>query len=243
MSDAVNRTRYGDALRPPDGDVAPMNQIDFDLTATLDRVSEWQGSDLHLKHGSPPLVRVHGELVPLTDVRQLTPADTERVLWQMLEEPSRVAEFENEHEVDFSYAHTGANPTRFRVNAFRQLGGITLVCRAIPEHIRSVEELSLPPVISELAREERGIVLVTGTTGSGKTTTLAAARLYRPEKRPFWPHITFARVKRGERRAPPVEAQGLPSAPFDAAEVTLYRSHLSPRGARYEALERLRLDG
>ena len=64
---------------------------------------------------------------------------------------------------------------------------------------------------------------------------LAAARLYRPEKRPFWPHITFARVKR-------VEAEGLPSAPFDAAEVTLYRSHLSPRGARYEPLERVRLD-
>src|SRR5207248_229719 len=76
MSDAVNRTRYGDALRPPDGDVAPMTQIDFDLTATFDRVAEWQGSDLHLKHGSPPLVRVHGELVPLPDVRPLTPADT-----------------------------------------------------------------------------------------------------------------------------------------------------------------------
>ena len=119
-----------------------MNQIDFDLTATLDRVSEWQGSDLHLKHGSPPLVRVHGDLVPLQDVRRLTPADTERALWQMLEDPSRVAEFENEHEVDFSYAHTGASPTRFRVNAFRQLGGITLVCRAIPDHIRSVKELS-----------------------------------------------------------------------------------------------------
>jgi RNA 2',3'-cyclic 3'-phosphodiesterase len=70
---------------------------------------------------------------------------------------------------------------------------------------------------------------------------LAAARLYRPEKRPFWPHITFARVKRGERRAPPVDGEGLPSAPFEAADVTLYRSHLSPRGARYEALERLRL--
>src|SRR3954463_4316110 len=151
-----------------------MTQIDFDLTATLDRVAEWQGSDLHLKHGSPPLVRVHGDLLPLPDVRLLTPADTERALWQMLEDPSRVAEFENEHEVDFSYAHIGAGPTRFRVNAFRQLGGITLVCRAIPEHIRSVEELSLPPVISELAREERGIVLVTGSTGSGKSTTLAA---------------------------------------------------------------------
>src|SRR3954463_3764915 len=151
-----------------------MTQIDFDLTATLDRVAEWQGSDLHLKHGSPPLVRVHGDLLPLPDVRLLTPADTERALWQMLEDPSRVAEFENEHEVDFSYAHIGAGPTRFRVNAFRQLGGITLVCRAIPEHIRTVEELGLPPVISELAREERGIVLITGTTGSGKSTTLAA---------------------------------------------------------------------
>jgi 2'-5' RNA ligase len=74
------------------------------------------------------------------------------------------------------------------------------------------------------------------------TDALAAVRLYEPEKRPFWPHITFARVKRGERRVPALEAEGLPSAPFVAAEVTLYRSHLSPRGARYEALERLRLD-
>ena len=72
---------------------------------------------------------------------------------------------------------------------------------------------------------------------------LAAAKLYRPEKRPFWAHITFARVKRGERRAPAVDAPGLPTAPFDATDVTLYRSHLSPRGARYEALERLRLGG
>lgn len=70
---------------------------------------------------------------------------------------------------------------------------------------------------------------------------LAAARLYRPEKRPFWPHVTFARVKRGERRVPTVESDGLPTAPFTATYVTLYRSHLSPRGARYEALERLRL--
>jgi twitching motility protein PilT len=151
-----------------------MEKIDFDLTATLDRVAEWQGSDLHLKHGSPPLVRVNGDIVPLEDVRLLDPSDTERALWKMLEDPGRVAEFESEHEVDFSYAHDGANPGRFRVNAFRQLGGITLVCRLIPERIRSVEELGLPPAISELASEERGIVLITGSTGSGKTTTLAA---------------------------------------------------------------------
>ncbi|HKN92732.1 MAG TPA: type IV pilus twitching motility protein PilT [Thermoleophilaceae bacterium] len=151
-----------------------MKKLDFNLTATLDRVAEWQGSDLHLKHSSPPLIRVNGELEPLDDVRVLEPADTEQALWEMLDHPARVAEFENEHEVDFSYSHKGANPARFRVNAFRQLGGITLVCRAIPERIRSIEELGLPAAISELAREERGIVLITGSTGSGKTTTLAA---------------------------------------------------------------------
>lgn len=70
---------------------------------------------------------------------------------------------------------------------------------------------------------------------------LASARLYKPEKRPFWPHVTLARVKRGERRAPPLDAGEPPGEPFEAADVTLYRSHLSPRGARYEALERLRL--
>ena len=76
---------------------------------------------------------------------------------------------------------------------------------------------------------------------SAAADALAAARLYRPEKRPFWPHLTIARVKRGERRAPPLDGEGVPAAPFDAADVTLYRSHLSPRGARYEALERLSL--
>jgi 2'-5' RNA ligase len=73
------------------------------------------------------------------------------------------------------------------------------------------------------------------------SAALDAARLYKPEKRPFWPHITLARVKRGERRPPPLEAPEPPSDPFLAPTVTLYRSHLSPRGARYEALERLHL--
>jgi RNA 2',3'-cyclic 3'-phosphodiesterase len=79
------------------------------------------------------------------------------------------------------------------------------------------------------------------TVQQAASDALAAAKLYRPEKRPFWPHITFARVKRGVRRAPPVDAPGLPQDAFDATDVTLYRSHLSPRGARYEPLERLRL--
>jgi twitching motility protein PilT len=151
-----------------------IRKTDFELSDTLDRVTAWGGSDLHLKHGSPPLIRVNGELRPVLDVPPLHPAETERALWQMLQDPARVSEFESEQEVDFSYAHEGAAPGRFRVNAFRQLGGVALVCRLIPDQIRSAEDLSLPPVISEFAREERGIILITGSTGSGKTTTLAA---------------------------------------------------------------------
>jgi twitching motility protein PilT len=146
----------------------------FDLAAALDRVTEWGGSDLHLKHSSPPLVRVNGELQPIPGADPLVGEDTDRTLAVMLKQPSKLAEFDAEGEVDFSYEHDGEPRVRFRVNAFRQLGGTSLVCRLIPERIRSIEELSLPPVIADLAREERGIVLVTGTTGSGKTTTLAA---------------------------------------------------------------------
>jgi twitching motility protein PilT len=90
----------------------------------------------------------------------------------MLKEELKLKEFAEEFEVDFSYAVPGL--ARFRVNAFRQRGVVSLVCRAIPHVIRTVEELNLPPVIAELANEERGIILVTGTTGSGKSTTLAA---------------------------------------------------------------------
>jgi twitching motility protein PilT len=146
----------------------------FDLAAALDRVTEWGGSDLHLKHSSPPLIRIHGELQPIPDTSDLTPEETERALEQMLKEPAKLAEFDSEGEVDFSFEHVGSQRARFRVNAFRQLGGTSLVARVIPEYIRSIEELALPPVIGELADEERGIILVTGTTGSGKTTTLAS---------------------------------------------------------------------
>jgi RNA 2',3'-cyclic 3'-phosphodiesterase len=80
-----------------------------------------------------------------------------------------------------------------------------------------------------------------GAVQAAASEALAGAKLYRPEKRAWWPHLTFARVKRGERRAPPIEGPPLPGESFEAVDVTLYRSHLSPRGARYEALERKRL--
>ena len=144
----------------------------FDLQAALRRVIETEGSDLHLKVPSRPLIRTHGILEPIPDSEPLSPEETETVFREMLTEDGKLAEFATENEVDFSYAVPGL--ARFRVNAFRQRGVISLVCRAIPHTIRTVDELNLPPVIAELAQEERGIVLVTGTTGSGKSTTLAA---------------------------------------------------------------------
>jgi twitching motility protein PilT len=144
----------------------------FDLQAALRGVIETEGSDLHLKVPSRPLIRTHGILEAIPDSEPLSPEETEAVFREMLTEEGKLAEFAAENEVDFSYAVPGL--ARFRVNAFRQRGVISLVCRAIPHSIRTVDELSLPPVIAELAQEERGIVLVTGTTGSGKSTTLAA---------------------------------------------------------------------
>src|SRR5919201_1553510 len=144
----------------------------FDLQAALRLVIETEGSDLHLKVPSRPLIPTHGILEPIPDSEPLGPEDTEVVFKEMLTEDFKLREFAEENEVDFSYAVPGL--ARFRVNAFKQRGVISLVCRAIPHVIRTVDELSLPPVISVLAREERGIVLVTGTTGSGKSTTLAA---------------------------------------------------------------------
>src|ERR1700754_3399014 len=144
----------------------------FDLDRALRYLIAAEGSDLHLKVPAYPLVRLHGKLEPINGTERLTPQDTERVLHEMLNDPNKLAEFEAENEVDFSYALEGL--ARFRVNAFRQKGFISLVLRAIPVNIKSIEELSLPPVIRRLAEEERGIILLTGTTGSGKSTTLAA---------------------------------------------------------------------
>src|ERR671925_1839932 len=144
----------------------------FDLDHALRYLIAAEGSDLHLKVPAYPLVRLHGKLEPISGAERLTPQDTEGVLHQMLNDPNKLAEFEAENEVDFSFALEGL--ARFRVNAFRQKGFVSLVLRAIPVNIKSIEELSLPPVIRRLAEEERGIILLTGTTGSGKSTTLAA---------------------------------------------------------------------
>ncbi len=144
----------------------------FDLHEALRYVVTNEGSDLHLKVPSRPVARFHGKLTPMEQYEQLTPSDTARVLDQMLTDPDKLSEFEHEHEVDFAYAVD--NLARFRVNAFLQRGSISVVARVIPYSVRTITELGLPPVISDLANEERGLILLTGTTGSGKSTTLAA---------------------------------------------------------------------
>jgi len=144
----------------------------FDVIEALRALVDKGGSDLHLKVDSAPLYRVNGELTLDERVEPLSASDTEGALKELLSDEDKLDEFAHEHEVDFSFEIPQV--ARFRINAFLQRGVISMACRAIPHHISTIEELALPPVVRELAEEERGIVLLTGTTGSGKSTTLAA---------------------------------------------------------------------
>jgi twitching motility protein PilT len=145
----------------------------FDLQRSLHAVVERGGSDLHLKVPAQPLIRLQGSLMPIDGSDEpLAPADTERVLREMLTASERLAEFARDGEIDFSYTVRGL--ARFRVNAFRQRGSISIACRVVPFEIREADELGLPEVVTKLAGEPRGMIIVTGTTGSGKSTTLAA---------------------------------------------------------------------
>jgi twitching motility protein PilT len=146
----------------------------FDLHEALAYVVHNDGSDLHVKVPARPMARFRGQLEPLEQYPDpLTPVETERVLREMLANHSdKMAAFDSDNEIDFSY--TVPDLARFRVNAFRQRGSVSIVARVIPFTVRTVTELGLPPVIEEIADEERGLILLTGTTGSGKSTTLAA---------------------------------------------------------------------
>src|SRR5262245_5191408 len=143
----------------------------FEIDKALRTLIEREGSDLHLKVNAPPTARMHGELVPLEGYQPLTAEETDKAFHDVAEARS-LAEFGEDGEADLASSIPGL--ARFRVNAFKQRGTTSIVCRAIPFEIRSVEQLGLPPVVTRLAEEARGIVLVTGTTGSGKSTTLAA---------------------------------------------------------------------
>jgi twitching motility protein PilT len=145
----------------------------FDLPEALRYLVESEGSDLHLKVSSPPMIRRHGHLEPIPGSERLTQEVLQQILQGMLaSDPRKQEEFTADREVDLSYSLPGV--ARYRVNAFQQRGSISVVFRAIPIDIKTSEELLLPSVIDELADEERGVILLTGTTGSGKSTTLAA---------------------------------------------------------------------
>jgi twitching motility protein PilT len=146
-----------------------VNQDDLDSLLRL--LVSFGGSDLHLKVGSAPKVRVDGDLRPIEGHEQLEPLDTESIADAILTPLAR-EQFQTQMDADFAYAasHVG----RFRVNVFRQRGSVGIVMRHVSYGVASIEELRLPPVIRSLAEERRGLILVTGPTGSGKTTTLAA---------------------------------------------------------------------
>jgi twitching motility protein PilT len=144
----------------------------FDALEALRELASRRGSDLHLKVGAPPLFRVNGQLAPDDGREALSAEDTQKALPALLSDETKLAEFAEQREVDFSYEIPGVG--RFRVNAFQQRGQVSLACRLIPHKISTIQELALPEVVTALAEEERGIVLLTGTTGSGKSTTLAA---------------------------------------------------------------------
>jgi twitching motility protein PilT len=128
-------------------------------------------SDLHLKVGAYPMMRLRGALVPVTEDKRLDHEDTQ-AMGRVVMSPAQSRQFADTREVDLAYDVAGLG--RFRCNVFQQRGSMALVLRVIPTTIPSVEELLLPSVLRSIADEERGLVLVTGTTGSGKSTTLAA---------------------------------------------------------------------
>jgi twitching motility protein PilT len=128
-------------------------------------------SDLHLKVGSYPMMRVNGTLVVASEEKRLDRPDTEEMADIVLSDEQR-KKFKTAQEVDLAYSIPGLG--RFRCNVFQQRGTVGLVLRVIPTRIKTIDELGLPPVLKKIAAEERGLVLVTGTTGSGKSTTLAA---------------------------------------------------------------------
>ncbi|MBI2962757.1 MAG: type IV pilus twitching motility protein PilT [Deltaproteobacteria bacterium] len=143
----------------------------MDLNQVLHEAILRDASDVHLKVGLPPTVRIHGILYPLEDWSPLAREDVASVLEVLLDEHHR-ERFRSRMQVDLAYQTVES--TRFRVNVFLQRGDPSVAMRAIPARIRTVEELHLPSIVNKLALENRGLILVTGTTGSGKSTTLAA---------------------------------------------------------------------
>jgi twitching motility protein PilT len=145
--------------------------MNFDFSEILLEVVRRKASDLHITAGAPPMLRIRGSLVPLEGQALMTATDTREIVYAILNSSQR-QRLETDWQIDFAYSIPGH--ARYRVNAYFQRGTIGAAFRLIPNETVPIERLGLPPVIREFARKPRGIVLVTGPTGSGKSTTLAS---------------------------------------------------------------------
>jgi twitching motility protein PilT len=167
MSDAAGTAQKGQA--PQKDDAGRIQELS--LRNLLQEMISRGASDLHLTVGERPKVRVDGDLVNSQHPKVLAPKDTLNLTYSILTEAQK-KRFEVEDELDFSFGVQ--NLSRFRGNAYKQRGCVALAIRQIPYELKSVQELGLPPILNKLAERPRGLVLVTGPTGSGKSTTLAA---------------------------------------------------------------------
>lgn len=143
----------------------------IDLKKLLAFALKERASDIHLKSGLPPILRIDGRLVALKGVNRLSPEEVGRLGANIMNEDQK-ARFKRDHQVDLAYSVPGLG--RFRANVFMQRGTVGIVLRVIPTYIPSFEELNLPKILKKISSEVRGLVLVTGVTGCGKSTTLAA---------------------------------------------------------------------
>jgi twitching motility protein PilT len=143
----------------------------MDINELLHKAHALEASDLHIKAGSPPILRIYGELTPLTSEKKVSHEDAMNIAMAVMT-PGQAEIFKRKFDIDLAYGVTGLG--RFRCNIFMQRGTVGMVFRVIPTRIPTIDELLLPEVIKKICAETRGLILVTGTTGSGKSTTLAA---------------------------------------------------------------------
>jgi twitching motility protein PilT len=158
------------AIPQPAASARPKSLEDAHIDDLLRLVVEKGGSDLHISVGVPPIIRVDGALLP-TNYEKVTPQESQRIIYDILTD-DQIQRFETALELDFSYQLHKVS--RFRVNVYRDRANVATAFRVIPSRIPTLKELSLPPVLEELTRLPRGLILVTGPTGSGKSTSLAA---------------------------------------------------------------------
>ena len=147
------------------------NNTAVDIGEVMKKALEMNASDIHLMPGRPPMLRINGQLAPIADAPTLTPQDTQ-ALAQVLADEEEWGKFDKTRELDLSYSHAGLG--RFRVNLYWQRGSVAIALRLIPHDIPQFEKLGVPVILKTFAMYDHGLVLVTGPTGSGKSTTLAA---------------------------------------------------------------------